>query len=392
MTIAITGGTVVPVTSDMIENGVVIIEGNKIKAVGGSDTKIPDGATIIDASGKWVTPGFIDAHSHISTMNEPQAMPSALSSQDGNEMISPNTCYIRAIDALNPADPAVETARKAGFTTCCTLPGSANIIGGTSIVFKTLKGSTIFDLVIEGSEQMKMALGENPKRVYGNDKKAPMTRMGNAAVLREALYNAKVYADAIKEGKKDPSKAPKPDFKLDPLVPVIEGKMRCRIHSHRADDIVTAIRICKEFGLKFSIEHCTEGYKILDYLKANDVTAIVGPLTMGPMKMEIWGTKLETPGLMEGAGVNFCLTEDSASGIKYLPTHIGYAIARGLSRKAAFEAVTIRPAKLLDVDKRVGSLEKGKDADVAIFTDFPFSNLALCDTTIINGEVYKNLD
>jgi imidazolonepropionase-like amidohydrolase len=390
--IAITGGTVVPVTGEIIEKGTVLLDGNKIAAIGGIDLPIPAGAKIIDATGKWVTPGLIDAHSHISTMSEPQTMPSPLSQLDLNEMTSPVTSHIRAIDALNPHDIAVETARKAGFTTVCTLPGSANIIGGTSIVFKNKVGSTIFDLVIPGTEQMKMALGENPKRVYGNDKKEPMTRMGSAGVLREALYNAKVYSDQLKLAETNPDKAPKPNFKLDALVPVVRGEMRCRIHAHRADDIVTAIRVCKEFGLKFSIEHCTEGYKITDYLKENNVTAVVGPLTMGLGKMEIWGTKLETPGILEKADIDFALTQDNASATKYLPTHIGYCIARGLSKKRAFEAVTIRPAKLLGVDDRVGSLEVGKDADVAIFTDFPFSNFALCETTIIDGEVYQNID
>jgi len=215
--------------------------------------------------------------------------------------------------------------------------------------------------------------------------------MGIGAVLRETLYNAKVYSDQLLEAQSDPSKAPKPDFKLEALVPAIRGEMKVRIHSHRADDIVTAIRIAKEFNLDFAIEHCTEGYKILDFLKENNVTAVVGPLTMGPAKMEIWGCKLETPGIMEKAGINFCLTEDTSSGTKYLPMHVGLCIARGLSEEAAFEAVTIRPAKLLGIDRRTGSIEAGKDADIAIFNGFPFSNLTLCETTIIDGEVYENL-
>ena len=388
--LAIKGGTVVTVTGGTIENGVVLIENGKIKAVG-ANVEIPAGAEVIDASGKWVTPGFIDAHTHLSTFNEPQTMPMMPGMMDGNEVSGPVTSQIRAIDALNPHDIGIENTRKAGFTTCCTLPGSANVIGGTGIVFKTKVGSTVFDLVIPDTAQMKMALGENPKRVYGGEKKLPVTRMGTGAVLREALYNAKVYSDQLKAAEKDPSKAPKPDFKLDSLVPVVRGEMKCRIHAHRADDIVTAVRIAQEFNLRFSVEHCTEGYKILDYLKENNVTAVVGPLTMGLAKMEIWGCKLETPGIMENAGVNFCLTADTASGTKYLPSHIGYCMARGLSLDKAFEAVTIAPAKLLEVDNKVGSLEVGKDADLAIFTGNPFSNFTLCETTIIDGVVYENL-
>ena len=389
--LAIKGGTVVTVTGGTIENGVVLIENGKIKAVG-ANVEIPAGAEVIDASGKWVTPGFIDAHTHISTFNEPQTMPMVPGAIDGNEVSNPITAHIRAIDALNPYDIAIENTRKAGFTTCCTLPGSANVIGGTGVTFKTKVGETVFDLIIPGTEYMKMALGENPKRVYGGEKKMPVTRMGVGALLRETLYNAKVYSDQLKEAEKDPSKAPKPDFKLDALVPVVRGEMKCRIHAHRSDDIVTAIRIAKEFNLDFAVEHCTEGYKILDYLKENNVTAVVGPLTMGLAKMEIWGCKLETPGIMEKAGINFCLTEDTASGTKYLPTHVGYCIARGLSLEKAFEAVTIAPAKLLQVADRVGSLEVGKDGDVAIFTGNPFSNFTLCETTIIDGVVYNNLE
>ena len=389
--LAIKGGTVVTVTGGTIENGVVLIENGKIKAVG-ANVEIPDDCEVIDASGKWVTPGFIDAHTHLSTFNEPQTMPSMPGSVDGNEVSGPVTAQIRAIDALNPYDIGIENTRKAGFTTCCTLPGSANVIGGTGVTFKTKVGETMFDLVIPGTAYMKMALGENPKRVYGSEKKMPVTRMGTGAVLREALYNAKVYSDQLKAVETDPSKAPKPDFKLDALVPVVRGEMKCRIHAHRSDDIVTAVRIAQEFGLRFTIEHCTEGYKILNFLKENNVTAVVGPLTMGLAKMEIWGCKLETPGIMEKAGINFCLTEDTASGTKYLPTHVGYCIARGLSLEKAFEAVTIAPARLLEVEDRVGSLEVGKDADVAIFTGNPFSNFTLCETTIIDGVVYQNLE
>ncbi|MDR1379507.1 MAG: amidohydrolase [Synergistaceae bacterium] len=390
--LAIKEGIIVTVAGaeKIIQNGSVLVDGSKIVAVG-AGLEIPSEAQVIDASGKWVTPGFIDVHTHISTLNEPQTMPVTPGALDLNEMSNPITPHIRGIDALNPHDVAIENARKAGFTTCYTGPGSANVIGGTGISFKTKKGNTVFDIAILGSEHMKMALGENPKRVYGSDKKMPMTRMGVAAILRETLYNAQVYADQLEKAKSDPDKKPKPDFKLESLLPVIRGEMKCRVHAHRADDIVTAVRICKEFNLKFSVEHCTEGYKILDYLKENGIDCVVGPLTMSLSKMEIWGCKLETPGLMEKAGINFCLTEDTASDIKYLPTHVGYCVARGLSEKRAFEAVTLRAAKLLGLEECVGSLEVGKDADISIFSGHPFSNLSLCEKTIIDGSVYDNL-
>ncbi|MCL2565380.1 MAG: amidohydrolase [Defluviitaleaceae bacterium] len=386
--LAIKGGKVVTVTNGTIENGVVLIEGTKIKAVG-ADVEIPAGAKVIDATGKWVTPGLIDAHTHISTFNEPQAVQQP-GTVDGNEVSGPVTAHIRALDALNPFDMGIEHARKAGFTTCFTLPGSANVIGGIGLSFKLKEGSTVFDLVIPGTEHMKMALGENPKRVYGSEKKMPVTRMGVGAVLRESLYNAKVYAEQLELGKTDPSKAPKPDFKLEALVPVVKGEMKCRIHAHRADDIVTAVRIAQEFNLKFAVEHATESHKILDFLKENNIECVIGPLTMGYAKMEIWGRKFETAGILEKAGITFCLSEDAASSTKYLPTHVGFCIARGLSLEEAFRSVTITAAKILELDHRVGSLEPGKDADVAIFNGNPFSNFTLCEKTIIDGEVYEN--
>lgn len=219
-----------------------------------------------------------------------------------------------------------------------------------------------------------------------------MTRMGTGAVLREALYNAKVYSDELLEAQKDPSKTVKPNFKLDALVPVVRGEMKCRIHCHQADDIVTAIRIAEEFNLQYSIEHCTEGYKILDFLKEKNITAVVGPLLMGPMKYEIWGCRQDTPAKMEEVGINFCLTADDASGTKWLPTHVGIAMARGLSFDTAMQALTLRPARLLGIEDRVGSLEVGKDADIALFDGMPFENLTHCVGTLIEGEIaYLNL-
>jgi len=385
--LAIQGGKVITITDGVLENGTVLIENGKIAAVG-ENLAIPAGAEIIDATGKYVTPGLIDAHTHISTFSEPTPMDGAI---DGNEITNPITAHIRGVDALNPHDMGIEHARKAGFTTCYTGPGSANVIGGTGISFKTRAGATVLDLIIEGSEHMKMALGENPRRCYGGEGKMPMTRMGIGAVLRETLFEAKNYSDKLKETAGNPEKAPKPDFKLEALVPVVRGEMKCRIHAHRADDIVTAVRIAQEFGLDFAVEHATEGYKVLDFLKENAVDCVVGPLTMGYAKMEIWGRKLETPALMEQAGVNFCLTEDTGADTKYLPMHIGLCIARGLSEQAAFEAVTLRPAKLLGLSDRVGSIEAGKDADLAIFSGMPFTSLTLCEKTIIDGVVYDNL-
>jgi imidazolonepropionase-like amidohydrolase len=383
--LAIQNGTIFTVTGGIIEKGTVLIDGGKITAVGSSIT-VPEGAKVIDASGLWVTPGLIDAHTHISVKGEPAWLPSV---SDITEITSPVTPGVRAIDALNTADRAFPVVRAAGFTTVCALPGSGNLIGGQSVVFKTKPGATVFDIVVEHPVQMKFALGENPRRIHGGEqKKAPLTRLGNAAMIREILYKAREYSDKLLAAGTDLSKKPGFDMQLLALVPVVRGEMKSRIHCHRADDIVTAHRLAVEFGLDFSIEHATEGWKILDYLAEHKITCVVGPLDMAPDKLETWNTRYETPGLMEKAGVNFCLSQDSRSGTRFLPMHIGMAIARGLSFETALKAVTINPARLLGIDKKTGSIEAGKDADLALFDGNPFSSLTLCKTTIIDGKPY----
>ena len=383
--LAITNGKIVTVTGETYENGTVLVEKGKITAVG-ANVAIPADAEVIDVKGGWVTPGFIDAHTHISNFNEPDTMPALC--KDGNEMSDPITPQVRASDAINPCDYAIEKVRNAGFTTVCTLPGSANVCGGTGIVYK-LRGHTAEEMIIPGTEQMKFALGENPKRVYGTKNQMPMTRMGTAALLRQTFYDAKNYSDALLKAEKDPSKAPKPDFKLDALVPVMRREMKCRIHAHRADDICTAIRICKEFDLDFSIEHATEGYKITDVLQKNDVTCVVGPHLWGPGKQEIHGMSLHTPAALHEAGITVCLTADSSSQTQFLPATVGILMVNGLDEQAAFEGVTINPARLLGVADKVGSIEVGKDADLAVFSGHPFSSLSKCMMTMIDGVAYN---
>ena len=386
--IAITNGRVVTVTGEFLDGASVLLDGDKIAAVG-VGIAVPSDAEVIDASGKWVTPGFIDAHTHISNHFEPSVIPPHY---DNNELSSPITPQVRALDALNPFDPAIANVRRAGFTTCYTTPGSGNLIAGTGISFKAKAGKTCMDIAIPGSEMMKFALGENPKMCYGKDGKMPVTRMGSAALVRETLTRAKQYSDALLDAQEDPEKKrPEPDFSLDALVPVVRGKMKVRIHCHRSDDIVTAIRISEEFGLDYSIEHATEGYLIADYLAEKNPDMVVGPLTMGPMKMEIWNASLYNPGILEKAGCDhFCLTEDGTSSTAFLPANAGLCIARGLSLPMAFRALTINPARLLKLSDRIGSLEPGKDADVIIWSGNPFSNRTICEKTIIDGVVYEN--
>ncbi len=385
--LALTNAKAVTVSDGIIEKATILIEDGIIKAVG-KKVEIPKDATKINLEGKWVTPGFIDAHTHLSAMGEPRARGGG---DDGNEVTNPITAQVRIIDALNPFGIGIPASRKGGFTTCYTGPGSANIIGGTGISLKLKDANTIDELIIAGSEQMKMALGENPKGAYGSQKKMPMTRMGTGAVLRETLFNAKEYAKQLEEAEKTPDKPFKRDFKLEPLVPVVRGEMKCRIHCHRADDILTAIRIAEEFGLVYALEHVTEGFKVADILAKKNVECVVGPLMMVPSKMEIWECDIENPGLLEKAGIKtLCLTADAETATRWLPQEVGTAMAYGLSEEAAFRAVTINPAKVLGLDSRIGTLEAGKDADIAVFNGHPFSNMTRCVATMIEGVFYYN--
>ncbi len=386
--IAITNGKVVTVTGETYEKGTVLVENGKISAVG-ADIVIPADAEIINAEGMWVTPGLIDCHTHISNFNEPRTNPSV--PLDGNEMSDPITPQVRAMDAVNPYDYAIDVVRQAGFSTVCILPGSANLIGGTGICIKLRNAHTAEEMIIPGTQQMKFAMGENPKRCYGTDRKLPMTRMGVAALVRETLYKAKVYSDKLKAAETDPSKAPEPDFKLDALVPVVRGEMRCRIHAHRSDDVMTAIRYAEEFGLDYTIEHCTEGHMIVDALKARNVRCTIGPHLWSPTKQELWNMTIENSAILANAGITISLTADEGSRTAYLPATIGLLMRNGLSEEDAFKGVTINPAKTLGLEDHVGSLEVGKDADIAIFDGHPFSSLSLCRMSIIDGKVVHNI-
>ena len=385
--ILIKNGHVKTMAGPDLIGGDVLIEDGKIKAVG-MNLEAPADAQVIDAEGKLVVPGFVDAHCHIGLDNEGMGW----EGMDYNEIVEPCTPHLRGIDSINPIDEAFMNAVKGGVTTAVTGPGSANVIGGTGFAFKCIDGETVLDMLIPGTEMMKMAFGENPKNVYGSKNILPNTRMGVASVLREALFNAKAYSDAKLKAEQEGKEPPKPDFRLESLVPVVRGEMKVRMHAHRNDDIVTAVRIAKEFNLDFAIEHCTEGYMIKDFLAKEGVTAVVGPLDMQPAKMEIWNTTFANPGILEKAGVNFCLTQDTSSFTKMLPINVGIAIREGLSWDYALKAVTLNPAKLLGLEDRMGSLEVGKDADIAIFNGDPFCNYTHCKATFIDGKFYAPVE
>lgn len=383
---ALINARIISVTQAPIEKGVLLFDKGKVLQVGYTE-KLPRGTEVYDLKGGWVMPGLIDCHTHISTFFEPRYLP--IPATDGNEFSDPITPHIRALDALNPHDTAIKKVREAGFTTVYTTPGSGNLIGGTGIAFK-LRGNTAEEMIIPGTEQMKFALGENPKRLYGTDKKMPVTRMGSAALLRQTLFDAKNYSNALLKAKKNKENPPAANFKLDSLLEVVRGRQQVRIHSHRSDDIMTAIRIAEEFGLKYSIEHATEGYLIADILAAKKITCVVGPL-MEAVKQEVWGMRLENAGILTQAGVKVCLTADTGSKTFLLPVEVGLLTRRGLPEEAAFKGLTIYPAELLGIADKVGSLEPGKDADFAVFDGHPLSSLSLCTKTFIDGELVHSL-
>ncbi len=392
MAIAIKNGRVLTITKGTIEGGTVVIDGGKIKAVG-KDVAIPSGAEIVDATGKWVTPGLIDAHSHVAIFGEPFVE----ATSDGNEMTDPITPHVRALDAVNPADPAIPDTLSAGVTTVWTGPGSGNVVGGTGVVIKLTGGTIDAMLVTTAKPTMKMALGENPKRVYGSQKKFPMTRMGNAAALRDALVKAQNYVDKIKRAEEDAAreskekktkiepKYPERDLKMEALAKVLSGEYRARIHCHRADDILTAIRVAEEFNLDFSIEHTTEGWKIADVLAAKKVTCTVGPNDLTRAKMELEHFDLANAGILAKKGVKVCIQVDGFSNTRWLPVHAGMLVRFGMPEDEAMRAMTMNPAELLGVSDRMGSLEPGKDADIAIFDGNPLCTMTRCEKAFING-------
>jgi len=381
MKYVIKGGKIQTITNGVIENGIIIVEDHKIIAVG-SNLDIPSDAQIIDAKNHWVTPGLIDAHTHIGVIGDPNVP----ASRDVNELSSPNTAEVRVIDAINPQSPSFKLVREHGVTTEYTGPGSANLFGGTGVALK-MYGNTIDQMIYPGSEAMKMAVGENPKRVYGSQKKEPMTRMGIVAVWRKGFVEAQNYLNRIEQAKNEGKPLPDRNLRLEMVGKVLTGELMVRIHAHRADDIITAIRVAEEFGFKYAIEHCTEGYKVVDVLAQKDFVAVVGPLLMEPAKQETWDVRMETPAILANAGVKVCIQTDKFQDGRWLHWHVGLAMRAGLSEEDAFLSVTMNAAELLGIDNRVGSLEVGKDADIVIWDGYPFSNFTSVKLTMIDGNI-----
>ncbi len=387
--LAIKGGKILTITDGVIEGGTILIDGGKIVKVG-KRIKVPEDAEVIDVTGKVVMPGLIDAHCHIGIIEEKIGWAGG----DVNEMTDPATPHMRALDAIkaNADEGGLEAAVKAGITTVQILPGSANVIGGTGVVVKTAPKVVTDDMVIRNPSGMKIAFGENPRRVYGEGmKKTPSTRMGVAAILREWLQKTVNYMEKKERFKDDPEKKPEVDIKLEALIPVLKGEIPLRAHAHRADDIATAVRIAEEFGVKMSWEHATEGHRIAEWIAEKGIPAVWGPSLMSRPKWEMRELSFDTPKALYDAGVKFAFQTDSmGANIAYLPISAGLAVKHGLPYEEALRAITIVPAEILGVADRVGSIEKGKDADLRILDGDPLELRTRVEMVLIDGEIaYK---
>ncbi len=380
--LALKGGTVITVSKGEIPKGTVVIQKGRITAVG-SDVAIPSGVKVIDVSGKYVMPGLIDSHSHIALA-------------DINEATDPVTPQIWMWEALEPDSDAIRKTLAGGVTTIKTMHGSANVIGGVNVTIKLKYGAPVEEMMVQGvRQQLKMALGENPKRVYGSKGRSPSTRMGNAHSARKAFieaqeYKAKwdKYEKERSEGKKDLT-PPKKDLKLETLKMVLEKKISVDCHTYRADEIVWIINFCREFGIDLlQLSHCVDGYKVADVIAEAGVS-------FGGW-VDWWGFKEESYDgcpfgftIMNDAGVNIVINSDSADEGRYLYMNAAKVLKYNeLTQNEVLKMITLNAAVSLEMEDRVGSLDVGKDGDIAVFDKHPLDSTTKCVMTIIEGRVY----
>lgn len=383
--LAITNAKIITMAGSDLEKGTVLVENGRIKDVG-TGIPVPAGAQVIDASGKTVTPGFIDAHCHVGILEETYRV----EGNDVNEMTDPVTPHLRAIDAINPEDRGFADALEGGVTTIVTGPGSGNVVGGENLAMKTA-GTVVDRMIVKNPVGLKVAFGENPKRVYGGGQKSPMTRMATAALLRESLVKAQNYMRKLEQGTRDPEKIPDRDLKMEVLVRVLKGELPLRAHAHRADDIMTAIRIADEFRVKLVVEHCTEGFKIAEELARRDIPAIVGPSLTNRSKVELQHRTNENAGILSKAGVKVAImTDHPVIPINYLSLSAALAVKSGMDEREALKAVTANAAEIIGLADRVGSIEPGKDADLLILDGPPLELKTRVEKVFIDGkEVYS---
>ena len=370
--LAIINGTVWDGKDNIFKGATVFVKDGKFEKVE-TKGKIPENYRTIDAAGKIITPGLIDVHTHLGVDEQGVGK----EGKDFNETSNAVTPQIRAIDGINPVETGFQDARRAGVTTVQVMPGSANVIGGEMAVLKTM-GTIVDEMVIKAPSGMKAATGENPKRIHGDKGKMPVTRMGVAALLREQLIEAQNYLNGDQKTR---------NLGMENLAKVLKKEIPMRIHAHRADDILTVLRIKREFDIDITIEHCTEGHHIADYIAKHDVRVSFGPTMTPRSKVELKDKSWSTAKALADAGVPFSLTTDHpVVGIDYLVTSAIHAIKHGITEKQALRALTLDAAKHLGVEDRVGSIEAGKDADFVIWSGNPFDLRNKAEQVFINGE------
>ncbi|NLX64130.1 MAG: amidohydrolase [Clostridiaceae bacterium] len=373
------------------ENGFISVKGGKISGIGDmTDIPVTTSAdTVIDAAGMVLMPGLIDSHCHIGLVEDS----TGFEGDDVNEMTDPVTPQLRAIDGIYHGDREFEEARQNGVTTVVTGPGSSNVIGGQFAALKTY-GRSVDEMVIKAPCAMKIAFGENPKTVYHEKHQLPTTRMATAALLREQLYKARDYLEALEKYQEDKEENDKPeyDIKLESLIPVIKGELPVKAHVHRTDDIFTAIRIAKEFNLDMTLDHCTEGWLVADILKESGYNIIVGPILTDRSKIELKNQTMKAPGILSRAGIDVAImTDHPCVSIQHLMLCASLAVREGMAPEDALKAITINAAKSVRLDNRIGSLEIGKDADMVLYTGNPLDYSSKVKMTFINGQkVYEN--
>lgn len=375
-------GNILTMEDASFPDGYLWVKDGKIAGVGPSSEAPADPETV-DLVGKTVLPGFVDAHCHLGMWEDGLGF----EGDDGNEATDPVTPQLRAIDALNPLDRTFAEARLGGVTTVLTGPGSANAIGGQWAAIKTA-GRRIDDMVIDPAVGMKFALGENPKVTYNEKNVTPVTRMATASLIREQLRKAERYlSDKERADEDEDFDEPEFDAKCEALIPVLSGKQKAFFHAHRADDIFTAIRIAREFKLDLVLVHCTEGYMVKDLLAGEKIPVIAGPILSDRSKPELRNQSVENPGQLAGEGILTALcTDHPVIPIQYLSLCAGIAIGNGMEREAALKAITISAAKAAGIDRRVGSLAVGKDADFVVFDGDPCSPYVHPEMVFINGQ------
>lgn len=371
----------------ILNSGDIRIDKGKIVEIGNDLSPISN-EEVIKLNGEFVYPGFIDVHGHMGLYEWGMGFEGA----DGNEMTDPITPHMRGIDGINPMDISFKHAREGGVTVVVSGPGSANVCGGTFGAFKTY-GTCIDEMVVKNPIGMKVAFGENPKRVYNSKSKMPMTRMGTAALLRSLIVESKNYLAKKEKAESKNEVFTEFNLKYEAMIPVLKKEIPLKAHCHRADDILTAIRIAKEFDLDLTLDHCTEGHLIADKIKESGFPAIVGPTMTHASKIELGNKTFDTPSVLINKGVKVAIvTDHPVIEQEYLPICAGLATKNtGLSELDALKAITINAAEIVNIQDKVGSIEKGKDADIVIFDKSALFSDSKCLYTIINGEIVHRL-